>query len=1432
MALYIYVTPQCDKDIQDHQMEDTVLNFKDRILQEQRTALFDRYPPPFLKKRFKRQERLIAAEIQIGGTDDLVVVFLRMFVRSGREYESFKNDPKGYGEKFFSEAISPEYLSRWLEANREIERPLEKRPPTEEEHDFLWKILSQDSNLYSEEFVFESEEWQKAIVDQRLQDRLITLPSSIITCMSDKGGDCRTYDVSSNIRILYRNFPLLNKLFLAGIFLDKPDAEIEATKEKYKFLLKNSQVNENDIIKASTRSYPGLILLDDDMWISIQKNQEANLALSPEESELLSSVYELSIEQGQTKGFPLFINGRAGSGKSTILQYLFSDYLGFYLKERVSSIKPPIYLTYSKDLVEKSRTSVFNILSGNYKHRFNNNTLDSHQEDLKEITNYCFIVFRDLLIRIIRENGIKEKFIESKYIDFKVFKHLWKQKFQGDPKATEKYGPDISWHVIRTYIKGYSPSDFIDEDEYEELPRDEKTVTKETFKFVFQKVWSNWYRQLCDQDDEKNAFWDDQDIARYIIENQLAEAVYPAIFCDEAQDFTRIELEFLFRISLFSDRKITSQDLNRVPFVFAGDPFQTLNPTGFNWDNIKAAFVQKFIYSLDPQMVYGNPKLHYKELSFNYRSSLNIVKLCNSIQALRALFFGHRNLEPQRPWQYEQKSRMPVYFKSEEPEVWERIKEFPDLRIIVPCAEGEEPEFVKNDVHLSQFIQTDETGVPRNVMSPLRSKGLEFERVVVYGFGKYCSISHFFESIEEHTTYSTLSDKEKLLSYEYYLNQLYVSVSRAQKLLIIVDSSEGLDSFWKFAIDPEFISTSYNHAEKDMMIWEDSIGVLSQGTNDIWTGNIEDKASTATRLESEGRDKKDPYILRQAAMIYKDMGQPLKEKQCKAMAYVFQSKFDDAGKLFMECELPNEAIINFWKAKNYQNLRDLGVKFPGLTTDLKIRAANQEKLSQMAAAMILFKDLIDNGRASREKLEIITDATWTHCINKILDNLLSSDDSSDANHWKSLAVAATILAEEDFIKISKNVGRILYKAEEYQKAINVFEKIGELSFAEYQDAKSRIVEEKINSVTSKDLKDLSEYEKKIAANIFMGKGKYFESASLFQAVGDLKMLLEVANAVYRRDGERSIDRYIKIIFSSFFEQKQFRQALSYFEENPKTSIKANAFYASFKKNIEFWVTFVVKEFAVSAFLPHADPIEQIKVSEFLRNQFIDNRFLNWRQKIHPLVVGAAMERAGKDIDCLKFYGSFEDSKEMGGILSIESKKRLAAIKIRQSLREEQERKVDISIRHRNEAEVKAKELGISLKDLPEFPSVSEYLSYETFPEKLREISSDPAEEVTQDESILPEELPQLSEFRLWGIDIKVSRANKKIQLTHTENLSSLLINLAKRELHLNDITVLEEGNDLVINDWNMRVNGYSTFVHNNNLILSFKNHKIELKVFF
>ena len=177
----------------------------------------------------------------------------------------------------------------------------------------------------------------------------------------------------------------------------------------------------------------------------------------------------------------------------------------------------------------------------------------------------------------------------------------------------------------------------------------------------------SWYREELEQ----GQLWDEQDLTRYILENDLAVPTRPAVFCDEAQDFTRIQLELLLRINLFSARTLSRTDIRRIPFAFAGDRFQTIDPTGFRWDATKTSFVEKFVLGLDPAQQAGATDLNYTELKYNYRSTARIVRFGNLVQALRASLFDMPELRPQIPWADRRASTSVSWYRASDSAFWE-----------------------------------------------------------------------------------------------------------------------------------------------------------------------------------------------------------------------------------------------------------------------------------------------------------------------------------------------------------------------------------------------------------------------------------------------------------------------------------------------------------------------------------------------------------------------------------------------------------------------------------------------------------------------------------------------------------------------------------------------------------------------------------------
>ena len=116
--------------------------------------------------------------------------------------------------------------------------------------------------------------------------------------------------------------------------------------------------------------------------------------------------------------------------------------------------------------------------------------------------------------------------------------------------------------------------------------------------------------------------------------------------------------------------------------------------------------------------------------------------------------------------------------------------------LILPCHENEEDWFIDNDPVLSEKIRTSDGSTRIPVLSPVRAKGREFTRVVLYGFGKNCP-DRLLEPLRN-PDFQGFSQEESL-PLEYFLNRLYVAVSRPKQQLMIVDEDPAERSkLWVF----------------------------------------------------------------------------------------------------------------------------------------------------------------------------------------------------------------------------------------------------------------------------------------------------------------------------------------------------------------------------------------------------------------------------------------------------------------------------------------------------------------------------------------------------------------------------------------------------------------------------------------------------------
>jgi hypothetical protein len=760
----VYLTEECKKESQAHGLLEAVIKFKDDIEKKQNIARFDKFPEPyFVKKQIgDKRGRLLAikTDYEISNKTYELIIFLAFLFRGEKEYDIFQQDVKKNGKKYLERIPSDDIILDYL--NKNIKTPNYYIKPefndSEKEYFQSPNIFQDVQSVDNEPLLYETENWVNfALTDtfDNNREKIHATITNIIDNQKNISSD-GIYNVRDSVNLKIRYHINLQKYKVILYELIDTNSNSNINNVKYE-----------DNIRLYRRVYPQYFIFDSSLWFQIQRDKQSNYVLSGEETEIVKNV-----------SFPLFIRGRAGSGKTTILQYLFAGYFSRYLTYQ-NSVTSPGYFTYNNELLTAAKECVKNLLKAH------SSMIEKSlkKEDELKMDN-SFWVFKNYLLSLIPVEQ-KNKYSEKNYINYTRFVNWWKTKFERNRNAIKEYSPDISWHIIRSYIQGFNIDGYLESNDYEHIPKDQKSLTLDTYKKVYNVVWNAYieYKEI-----EK--LWDDQDLARFILENNLSKSIFSGIFCDEAQDFTRIELEVLFRCSIFSDRTIAPDPslIKKLPFAFAGDELQTLNPTGFSWDSVSAWFTEGFIFPIisDTKKVSLKPK----ELKNNYRSYTEIVRFSNSIQLFRANKFKMKRLIPQKSWSLD--GHKSVYFFScDNANFWRGIENLLNIVFIIPSNEGKEEVFSwikeKNN-GLIDKITLDENDTPsKTILTSNQAKGREYDYVVVYGFGSEEKTSMLLSD-------TISADDDNSLQAKYYINKLYVALSRAKKKLFIVDKNK---TFWE-----------------------------------------------------------------------------------------------------------------------------------------------------------------------------------------------------------------------------------------------------------------------------------------------------------------------------------------------------------------------------------------------------------------------------------------------------------------------------------------------------------------------------------------------------------------------------------------------------------------------------------------------------------
>jgi hypothetical protein len=399
--------------------------------------------------------------------------------------------------------------------------------------------------------------------------------------------------------------------------------------------------------------------------------------------------------------------------------------------EKIKQLKGDVlYVTLSPFLVDNSSMLYY---SGNY---------------INEKQNVDFLSFPEFLETL--------KIISGKEVDFKDFND-WLQPRKHSFGIKDAYKLFEEFKGVITGLDITKP--FLGKDEYLELGVKQSIFLKSEREKVYE-VFIKYKEFLND-----NNLYDLNIVSFDWL--QYCRPKYEFIVIDEVQDFTNIQLYLVL------------QSLNTTGnFILCGDSNQIVHPNFFSWTNVKTMFYKHKI---------AESKISV--LRTNYRNSAEVTAIANKLLLIKNARFGSIDRESNFLVEPLKENRGLVNFYIDTEAMRKQLND----------------STMRSAKYALLVMTREEKAAARKIFkSPLlfsvqEAKGLEYENIILINF--ISNNSREFNEIAQGVSTKDLENddmnfsrgKDKadksLDAYKFYINSLYVGITRSVKNLYILESS-------------------------------------------------------------------------------------------------------------------------------------------------------------------------------------------------------------------------------------------------------------------------------------------------------------------------------------------------------------------------------------------------------------------------------------------------------------------------------------------------------------------------------------------------------------------------------------------------------------------------------------------------------------------
>ena len=386
-----------------------------------------------------------------------------------------------------------------------------------------------------------------------------------------------------------------------------------------------------------------------------------------------------------------------------------------------------LYCTLSDFLVENSRDLY-------YSYRYENS-----QQDVS------FLSFQEYLSTLAVPKG--------KEINFRAF-HQWVSRYQRSHKIKDSYQLYEEFKGVLTGAVVDRP--YLSEKEYLSLGIKQSVYSTEERKSVYE-LFEKYLRFL-----PESGYYDSNLVA-YDYQAKV-QPTYDFVVVDEVQDITNVQLLLILK-SLHEPSH----------FLLCGDANQIVHPNSFSWANVKTMFYHQ---DLKRDLT--------RVLATNYRNTPEVTHLANQLLRVKNARFG--SIDKESTYLINsvatRQGSVDFYQNTDKNKKSLNQKTAQSAKFAVLVMREEDKAEARKHFQTPLLFSVQE------------AKGLEYENIILYNFissneREFLSICEGVtpQDLQGELTYGRAKDKgdKSLEIYKFYINSLYVAITRAVKNLYVIE---------------------------------------------------------------------------------------------------------------------------------------------------------------------------------------------------------------------------------------------------------------------------------------------------------------------------------------------------------------------------------------------------------------------------------------------------------------------------------------------------------------------------------------------------------------------------------------------------------------------------------------------------------------------